>query len=125
MRDCKDITHPLLLKYTSHILFTKTVHFVKSCYCDLQITSPCVSLYLTPNLFILRKCVSLSKGTAVIEFHFKDRKKGTRGSSLGVRQVKDLVLSLQQLESLLWCGFSLSGLGTSMCHRCGQKRKKK
>ena len=42
------------------------------------------------------------------------------GSSVA-QQGKDLVLSLQRLGSLLWCGFNL---GTSTCHRRGQKIKK-
>lgn len=68
---------PTSARSTCHLLFTYTVHFVDSCRCDVQIASPCASLYLTTNLLILRKCVSLSKGAAMIEFHFKDKKKGT------------------------------------------------
>ena len=37
---------------------------------------------------------------------------------------KDLVLLLEHFESLLWHRFN-PWLGTSICHKCGQKRKKK
>ena len=38
-----------------------------------------------------------------------------------VQLVKDLVVSLQWLRLLLWCGFGEPGLGTSTCHRGSQK----
>ena len=55
---------------------------------------------------------------------FKDSCFTKPWSSCVAQQVKDLVLSLQKLGSLL-CHGLIPSLENSTCHRCSQKKKKK
>ena len=66
-----------------------------------------MSIFTIYKLLQILTHLTLSKYNPRVRYwyySYQIRKLGT-GSSLVAQQVKDLVLSLQQLGSLLWCGF--------------------
>ena len=62
---------------------------------------------------------SSAEDASRLHFFFAKHKLESHWSSLVAQRVKGLALSLQWLESLLWCRAPLA-TGTSTCHGCDQ-----